>query len=78
MVVEKSVLMKVVFPKPDSPATYNTCLAHEAFEPQNIGCFANHNRKCGSTLGHDFVSENTDLALEIRMARRARRSRVYL
>lgn len=70
--------MKVVFPKPDSPATWNDCLVREAFDFNGINCFAHHDRECGSTLGHDFVSNNVDLALEIQIGRRAQRGRIYL
>ena len=78
MVVEKRVLMKVVFPKPDSPATWNDGLVRELFEFSAIDCLAHHNRECGSTLGHNLVSENVDLALEVHIAKGAQRGRIYL
>lgn len=78
MVVEKRVLMKVVFPKPDSPATWNDGLVRELFESSATDCLAHHDRECGSTLGHNFMSENVNLALEVNIAKRAQRYRIYL
>lgn len=54
MVVEKSVLMNVVFPNPDSPATYS--LVSSSTQDASSNCQTNHNSKGRSPLRDDLVA----------------------
>jgi len=53
MVVENRVLMKVVFPNPDSPATLETSV--DLFDGATHGKIY-HNGKGGATLCNDLMS----------------------